>query len=105
MVRVMADGYLEGFISQPQIAYSDANVADVVPNVGVVAVVGERQCLLECTEGHVILRREEAAETDVVPHLSVVHAALHESSVESQRCFRLVCVEIKGSDLRNGLDR
>lgn len=63
-------------IGQVEVANADCHLTDIVPHVGHVFVRRERQCLLKARQGHVVLRRVEAAETNIVPQFGVGNAHL-----------------------------
>lgn len=53
---------------------------------------------LEAIERHVVLRRIEAAQPDVIPQLAFVDPTLHKPPVESESDLRLVRVEMVACD-------
>mmetsp|Transcript_61728 Transcript_61728/g.188490 ORF Transcript_61728/g.188490 Transcript_61728/m.188490 type:complete len:201 (-) Transcript_61728:407-1009(-) len=102
---ISVDGHcdLESLVGQAQIADADGDLADVVPHVRHVVVVGEHQSPFETTERQVVLASIEAAQAHIVPYLRVGHAVLEHPAIKPKSNFRLVSVEVVGSKARNGL--
>ncbi len=78
-------------IGQVEVANADRHLTDIVPNVGHVFVRRERQRLLKARQRHVVLRRVEAAETNIVPQLGVGYAHLAQRQVEVTRSMWRRC--------------
>jgi hypothetical protein len=78
-------------IGQVEVADADRHLPDIVPHVGHVFVRRERQRLLKARQRHVVLRRVEAAETNVVPQLGVGHAHLAKRHEIIKRHVANVC--------------
>lgn len=56
------------------------HVTDVEPHVGQGLIIGQGQRTLEARQRHVVLLRVEAAQTQVVEQLGVVHTHLQQAS-------------------------
>ena len=61
MLRVEADGDLVGLVGQGKVAYANAYVTYVVPDLGLSYVICERKGSFEATQSHVVLTSIEAA--------------------------------------------
>ena len=104
-IVIIDEAQSKALISETAITNTDGDMAQIVPNVGQLLIaVGQTERALETRDYHVVLLGVEAAQADVVEDLAVVDAHLHEPTVELERHFRLVVVEVVGCYVRHRFD-
>jgi hypothetical protein len=67
VVGVVADCHLKRLISQTKVTYSNANMADIIPDLSRCIIIVERKRTLEARKRHVVLGCIVATESHVVP--------------------------------------
>ena len=78
-------------------------MANIIPNVSLGNIIRQWESPLETTQSHVVLTGIETTQSHIIPELRCVKATLQKSFIEPKGYFRLVSIEVVGSDRGYGL--